>query len=425
MQQIFINGQIYTQAEDVPFADAMLVNEGVVVLAGTNEEILQMKTEDTEVIDLKNQYVYPTFFGLNENIFEKIEIELKNANKFSLDKNTADKIGDYEVFSHFDAYKKEFLKLQETLISRGITTVQEMGITKRSFNFFKKLSEGGFLKIDIIGYVDIKSAKMVMDDNCKSYRKYKNRFRLGGYHLAIDGKISEIKAWLKKPYKHTDNHCGYGEYYGEQLSLLIKNAMQERKQVVVSAHGDKAVEEFLLEFEDVFEKEKVEDTYRPIIVGGEFLAKQTISKLKKLGMSVCYEIDEKMPLCSVCDFVGLKRKNHYQNIKLISSNDIRFLISAKRGDFTDIFYGNSQALQKTQKPMFISKKHQVDMALVLRSIYSHASFLTFDQEQKGSLENGKQASFLCLSKPIEDYLLAGKCDEKIKVYINGKENTKG
>jgi len=62
---------------------------------------------------------------------------------------------------------------------------------------------------------------------------------------------------------------------------------------------------------------------------------------------------------------------------------------------------------------------------VLRSIYSHASFLTFDQEQKGSLENGKQASFLCLSKPIEDYLIAGECDEKIKVYINGKENTKG
>ena len=87
MQQIFINGQIYTQAEDASLADAMLVNEGVVVLTGSNEEILQMKTEDTEVIDLKNQYVYPTFFGLNENIFEKIEIELKNANKFDLEKN--------------------------------------------------------------------------------------------------------------------------------------------------------------------------------------------------------------------------------------------------------------------------------------------------------------------------------------------------
>lgn len=425
MQQIFINGQIYTQAEDVPIADAMLVNEGVVVLTGTNEEILQMKTEDTEVIDLKNEYVYPTFFGLNENIFEKIESELKNANKFNLDKNTADKIGDYEVFSHFDAYKKEFLKLQKIILSRGITTVQEMGITKRSFNFFKKLSEGGFLKIDIIGYVDIRLAKMVMDDNCKSYRKYKNRFRLGGYYLALDGRLSEIKSWMNKPYKHTDGYCGYGEYYGEQLSLLIKNAMQERKQVVVSAHGDKAVEEFLIDFEEVFEKEKVEDTYRPIIVGGEFLTKKTLSKLKKLGMSVCYEIDEKMPLKCVRDFVGFKRKSHYQNIKLIASNDIRFLISAKKYTFTDVFYANSQALQKTQKPKYISKKHQVDMGLVLKSIYSHASFLTFDQEQKGSLENGKQASFLCLSKPIEQYLEKGECDEEIKVYINGNENTKG
>ena len=425
MQQIFINGQIYTQAEDVSLADAMLVNEGFVVLTGSNEEILQMKTEDTEVIDLKNQYVYPTFFGLNENIFEKIEIELKNANKFDLEKNTADKIGDYEVFSHFDAYKKEFLKLQKTLISRGITTVQEMGITKRSFNFFKKLSEGGFLKIDIIGYVDIKLAKMVMDDNCKSYRKYKNRFRLGGYYLALDGKLSEIKSWLNKPYKYTDNYCGYGEYYGEQLSLLIKNAMQERKQIVVAAHGDKAVEEFLLDFEEVFEKEKVEDTYRPIILGGEFLTKKSLSKLKKLGVSVCYEIDENMPLKNVRGFVGLKRKMSYKNIKLIASNDIKFLISAKKDAFTDVFYAGSKALQKAQKPEFISKKHQVDMGLVLKSIYMHASYLTFDQEEKGSLENGKKASFLCLPKPIEEYISKGECGEKIKVYINGIENTKG
>lgn len=425
MQQIFINGKIYTGIEDVPLADAMLVNDGFVVLVGTNEEILQMKTEDTEVVDFGGKYVYPTFFGLCENIFEKIEQELKNANKFSLDKNTADKIGDYEVFSHFDAYKKEFLKLQKILLERGIATVQEMGITKRSFNFYKKLSEGGFLEIDIIGYVDIKLAKMVMDDNCKSYRKYKNHFRLGGYYLEIDGKLSEIKSWLTKPYKHTDHHCGYGEYYGEQLSCLIKNAMQERKQIAVSAHGDRAVEEFLLIFEEVMEKEKVEDTYRPIIIGGEFLTKKTLSKIKKIGASVCYEIDEKMPLKQVRDFVGVKRKSQYKNISLIDSNDIRFLVSAKKDSFTDVFYGYGEVLKKTQKSKFISKKHQIDIKNTLKSIYSHASFLTFDQEEKGSLENGKHATFLCLSNPIEHYLEKGECDEKIKVYLKGKQNTKG
>ena len=420
MQQIFINGKIHTQAEDVPLADAMLVNDGVVVLTGTNEEILQMKTDDTEVIDLGWKYVYPTFFGLCENIFKKIEEELKNANKFDINKNTADKIGDYEVFSHFDAYKKEFLKIQKTLLSRGVTTVQEMGITKRSFNFYKKLSEGGFLKIDIIGYVDIKLAKMVMDDNCKSYRKYKNRFRLGGYYLELDGKLSEIKSWLSKPYKHTDHHCGYGEYYGEQLSCLIKNAMQERKQIAVSAHGDRAVEEFLTIFEEVVEKEKVEDTYRPIIIGGEFLNRKTIKRLKKLNASVCYEIDEKMPLSQLRDFVGFKRKNQYQNIKLISSNDIKFLINEKKDFFTDIFYGYGEVLRKTQKSKLISKKHQIDTINAMKSIYEHSSFLTFDQEQKGSLENGKQATFFVLNNPIEEYLEKGECTEEIKVYINGK-----
>ena len=56
----------------------------------------------------------------------------------------------------------------------------------------------------------------------------------------------------------------------------------------------------------------------------------------------------------------------------------------------------------------------------MKSIYEHSSFLTFDQEQKGSLENGKQATFFVLNNPIEEYLEKGECTEEIKVYINGK-----
>ena len=39
-----------------------------------------------------------------------------------------------------------------------------------------------------------------MDDNCRSYRKYKNHFRLGGYHITLDGLLLNKRACLTKKY---------------------------------------------------------------------------------------------------------------------------------------------------------------------------------------------------------------------------------
>ena len=69
-----------------------------------------------------------------------------------------------------------------------------------------------------------------MDDNCVTYRKYRNHFRLGGYYLKIDGKINELKAWLNKPYVGSKNYCGLAELSGEYLYYLIKMALEEKKQ---------------------------------------------------------------------------------------------------------------------------------------------------------------------------------------------------
>lgn len=421
MQQIFYNGKIYTETEDEQIVQAMLVNDGIVVLTGTNEEILQMKTDETEMNDLNEKYVYPSFFGFGETIFAQIEENLKNANKFDVSKNTADKDSNYENFSHFDAYKKEFLKIQENLLKRGITTVQEMGVTKRAFAFWKRLSEGGFLKIDVIGYVDIKSSKIVMDENCKSYRKYKNKFRLGGYHLVMDGRFDELKAWLKKPYKHSKEYCGYGEYYCEQLSCLLKEIFSEKKQIVVSAHGDKAIDEFLTTFEEVAEKEKVEEFYRPIIVGCELYDKKTIDRLKKNGMSLCVELSDKQTVSLIKDYVGFKRKNKYLNLKKIVASDIKFVLSGKRELENEIFYDYGEVLEKTQKSKLISKKHQIDIKNAVKSIFNHSAYLLFDQETKGSLENSKQATFVVLENPIETYVMGQEKEYNMTLYVNGQK----
>lgn len=61
MNKIFINGKIYTMRENDAIVSALYVENGLIKKTGCNEEILAMKKNDDEVIDLHNKAVVPGF----------------------------------------------------------------------------------------------------------------------------------------------------------------------------------------------------------------------------------------------------------------------------------------------------------------------------------------------------------------------------
>ena len=64
MQQIFYNAKIITMNDAMPEANSFLANDGAVVFVGEKQEVLDMKTDDTKLIDLKGLTVFPSFFSL-------------------------------------------------------------------------------------------------------------------------------------------------------------------------------------------------------------------------------------------------------------------------------------------------------------------------------------------------------------------------
>ncbi len=291
MQKIFYNARFLTMNENFEVAEAMLTNDDAIVFVGKKDEVLQMKTDETEIIDLKEKFVIPTFYDLNLNIYLLIEERLKNAKKDKFIEKEVKNNENYEKFINFDNYEKEFLKIQDELLKAGVTTVQENICSVQEFCFWKKVSESGKLKIDIIGYIDITKHKQIMDDNCRSYRKYKNRFRLGGYYLKLDGSILEKKAWLKKPYPKEHKYNGFVELGFEQLKFIIKTALEEKKQMVVHADGDKAVEEFLKCYEEQINETKVEDNFRPIVLGCNFVSDKLLQKMAEFKIIPNFNIE--------------------------------------------------------------------------------------------------------------------------------------
>ena len=291
MQKIFYNARFVTLNDNFDECDAMLVNDDNIVFAGDSSEVLQMKTDETVLVDLNKKLVLPTFFDVNLSLYLMIEERLKNAKKDKFIENLTQEDEIYENFCNFDIYFKEFEKLQNELLSRGITTVQEEIKSVEEFIFWKKVSETGKLKIDVIGYIDFLNNRKIMDDNCRSFRKYKNHFRLGGYYINLDGSILEKKAWLKKAYPKEKGYKGFALLGFEQLGIIIKTALEEKKQMMIHADGDMAVEQFLICYEEQIKEKPVEDNFRPIIIGCNFLNKKLLSRMKDLNIAPVFKID--------------------------------------------------------------------------------------------------------------------------------------
>lgn len=403
MQKIFYNANVYTFNDAGGLSQAFLVNDGIITFAGENNEILCMKTDETELVDMKGRSVYSAFFDLDKSIYELVKerVRLKKSDETS--SKNVEKFKISELLS-------EFYIIQEEFIKNGITTISETKITEESFEFFKKLSESKKLKIDVVGYVDLSTSKQVMDDNCRTYRKYVGHFRLSGYSLSLDGKIESGKAWRtvglrKRVY-------GYGNYFDEGLSFILKSALDDKKQLLVEANGNLAVDQFIRCFSEVLEKGKYDDIYKPIIKC-VVLSKNQLKKLKNLGVAVMFDMSY-LTDCTRAELKSLALINkNFLPVKLAAELGIDFLLTSNEYVSNISHLIQSASSRKCKDNKLVVKENGISTHDALKSLTLLSAEYVFDGSHKGSLESGKQANFIVtdsadLSEVLETYVLGEK-----------------
>ena len=423
MQEIFYSGKIITNNENNDVLSSLMINDGSIFFVGEKDEILNLKTEDTKVNDLKDSYVYPTLFDVNANIFNKIDNKFKNANKNKKTQKSDEINEDYDNFYNFDDYKKEYLKLEKEYIKNGITTVFEINIDKRCFAFYKKMSEDKLLNIDVVGYVNLLESKQVMDDNCVTYRKYRNRFRLGGYYLKIDGLIQDLKAWLSKPYSGTKSYHASGEAYGEHLYYLLKTALEEKKQVLFEVNGDKAIGEVLTVLSEIEDKEKVSEFYRPIFFGAGIIPKKLYNKIKHFDITLILKECNKNITKQINKFIGFGRRKYFNNYDSLIKHDMRFMLINNEFDYQNFeAFANLFLVKKRKKELnnIENNNKMIKFRRYLQKLlFDVPSYICFDQDTKMTLETQKQANFVIAK---EDIFTCDNYKKNIKsVYIFGEK----
>lgn len=403
--------------------EAMLVNDDHIVYAGKKDDVFSMKNKDTKLVDLSGKSVLPAFFDMNISLFNIIEMRLKTAKKDKYLENLSELDENYNKFDNFKTYKAEFLKLQEECLQNGIVTINEYFVSAKEFIFWKKISEQNLLKIDINCYVDIINHRSVMDDNCRSYRTYKNHLRLGGYSVRLDGEIYNKKAWLNRPYKSEGKFKGYLTLGYEHLSFLIKSSFEEKKQLVVFASGEMAVEQFLSCYIEVIKGIEPKEFYRPII-NCCLITKKQIKKAKENSIALGFNVDVLKQAESLIKIIGRKRANRLLPIKMAEEYNIKYLLCFNQNKINNIFdIAKFSSLRKIGAKKVLGKAQKISTFNAMNALLKNSAFLCFDEQYKGSLENGKLASFVVLdnfdfenifdSKILSTYI-CGNCEFNAK-----------
>ncbi len=158
--------------------------------------------------------------------------------------------------------KDEFLKRGlELAKSYGYTTANEGRMfSAGQSNDLAAAGERGLLDIDVTGWMDY-SARSALDSNFA--KDYKNRYRLAGLKITLDGSPQGRTAWRTTPYllPPDGQKPGYAGYPAipdtKQVEAYLDEAYSKGWPVKVHANGDAAIDQLFEALKPVVAKHGV------------------------------------------------------------------------------------------------------------------------------------------------------------------------
>ena len=349
---------------------------------------------------------------------ENAESIIKRVYEYQLSKRTSLEVR--------DDYIKSISLATEECLKKGITSVHDAGEPFEIIDVMKQLANSNKLMIRLNVMVGDTYEKMK-----SSLAKYKisemeNKFlRVKSIKQYMDGALGSRGAWLLKPYSDLPNHLGSNVTPIEELNKICELAIENDFQMRIHAIGDKANREVLNLYENIYSLYPEKKNLRWCIEHAQHLSEQDIPRFAKLGIIAAMQ-----PVHCTSDmgFVPTRLGNDrtkegaYVWKKLINSGAI--ICSGTDSPVEDVdpiknFYAAVTRKNENGKEFYPDQKMTRLEALQSYTIYG--AFASCEENEKGSIKNGKFADLTVLSNDLlscnEDELLKTKI---VYTIVNGK-----
>lgn len=320
--------------------------------------------------------------------------------------------------------EESILKAQDNCFAVGLTTVDDAGLGKDTIIALHKMQKSGKLKMRIYAMISNDSASLKHFFQHGPFKS--DRLNVRAIKLYADGSLGSRGACLKKEYADQKGHFGYILYSKEYMNQLANDAAENGFQLCSHAIGDSANEIIL-------------DLYK------EHLSPENN---KRWRIEHCQVVDPKdrkifgnsniipcvQPTHATSDMywaedrLGKERLPNayaYKSLRDDANGMIAFGTDFPVENINPLLTFYAAVYRRDQKNFpeggfqFEERTKRKD---ALRAMTTWAAYANFEEEEKGSLEEGKFADLVILDQDIM------KIDEKnipqvkvIATYVNGEK----
>ena len=309
----------------------------------------------------------------------------------------------------------------------GYTTAQEGRASPAIVEVMKKVaSEGGF-KIDVVAYPDIMVDRDYIKENVSA--SYINRMRVGGAKLTIDGSPQGFTAYRDRPYydpvgEYASFYKGYAAVTNEQVMDAIDWAFKNNIQILTHSNGEAASDLLIAAVKDATSKYGGEDR-RTVLVHGQFLREDQVDSLQALEV-----FPSIFPMHTF--YWGDWHRDHTvgpvlaDNISPTGWIRQRGMKFGTHHDAPVAFPDSMRVLdatvtRRTRSGDILGPAQRVDVMTALRAMTIWPAWQHFEEDKKGSIEVGKLADLIILSK--DPTAVDPETLDTIKVLTTIKEGT--
>jgi hypothetical protein len=301
-------------------------------------------------------------------------------------------------------------KGQDLYLSYGYTTIQDGRATPGNVKTAITAAKQKKLKADVVAYPDIIQPGAVDLMTAPWYHDttktpvYRDRFRIGGVKLTLDGSPQGKTAWLSKPYfkppqGQKDDYAGYGVVQDAKAIDYYTTALRNRWQILTHANGDRAIDQLLADLGKARDAVPGADV-RPVLIHGQTLREDQVDQLKALGI-----LPSLFPMHTFYwgdwhreSVLGPERAENISPTGWLVQRGMRF---TSHHDAPVAFPDSIRILdatvnRTTRTGYVLGPAQRVEPIVALKALTLWGAYQYFEEKSKGSIEVGKLADFVIL-----------------------------
>jgi len=298
----------------------------------------------------------------------------------------------------------------EVYARAGVTTAQS-GVTPVGlYQVLDVVSRLGLLPIRLMVWMDETAADArLAGEFAPPERDASAMVRVGAVKLIADGSIQGYTGYLAEPYfvppGDDPTYRGYPRISRDDLIEQVGRYHAAGLQIAVHGNGDASIEDILDAYEAAQEERPREDA-RHIVIHAQMARDDQLDRMARLGvvpsffsLHTFYWGDRHRTI-----FMGPERAAHMSPARSAQERGVRFTIHADAPvvPMEPLRLAWAATNRRTRSGFVVGPEERISAMDALRAITIDAAWQYHEEADKGSLEPGKLADLVVLSRsPLE------------------------